>query len=363
MSLRVLVLGGYGTFGVPACERLSTIAGVQLIVGGRDATRAAELAKRLSAESLRVDASDVALDGVLRAAGVDVVVSMAGPFQGSDYRVAQACIAAACHYFDIADARAFVIGISALDAAARCAGVLVVAGASSAPALTSAVLDEATGHSGRLLSASVAISTSERMPGLATVRGVLACCGKRYRVLKAGAWTPVVGWQGLQWRAVPGVGRRWLAHCEVPDIDLLPARHPHLRSYSFRAGTGRAATTLGIWMLSWLVRAGLLRDAATLAKPLWHAGRWLQARGSGRSALLVDACVEDDDGTRRRWRWHLVADGNDGASIPAMGVVSLVRKLAADRLPQRGAMPCVGLLSLQEYLAELAHLRVTVSSD
>lgn len=362
MSLRVLVLGGYGAFGVPACERLSAIPGVQLIVAGRDAVQAGALARRLGAESLSVDASAPALHEVLQRARADMVVSLAGPFQGSGYQVAEACMRAGCHYLDIADARGFVTGIRGLDAAARRAGVLVVSGASSVPALTSAVLDELA-CGAELLSASVAISTSGRMPGLATVRGVLACCGKRYRVLQDGAWRQVVGWQGLQWRKVPGLGRRWLAHCEVPDIDLLPARYPALRSYSFRAGTGRATTTLGVWLLSWLVRSGAVRDAAALSAPLWRAGNRLGLLPSERSALLVDACLVDAGGERIVRRWRLVAEGNDGARIPAMGVVALVRKLAAGRLPQRGAMPCVGLVSLQEYLAELAQLRVSVARE
>lgn len=362
MSLSVLALGGYGAFGVPACERLAAIPGVRLVIGGRSEARATALAQRLGAEALRVDARDPALREVLERAAVDVVVSLAGPFQGSDYHVAEACIAAGCHYLDIADARGFVSGIARLDADARRADVLVVSGVSSTPALTSAVLDEATRGRRVLRSASVAISTSERMPGLATVRGVLACCGKRFPAPQDGAWTQVVGWQGLQRRHIPGVGRRWLAHCEVPDLDLLPARHPALRSYRFRAGTGRAVTTLGVWLLSWLVRAGLVRDASALSRPLWHAGRWFQPFGRGRSALLVDACLQEAEETCVQWRWRLVAEGNDGVHIPAMGVVALVRKLAADALPQRGARPCVGLLPLADYLAELAHLRIRVET-
>lgn len=53
--------------------------------------------------------------------------------------MARACIALGCHYVNLADARAFVAGIDALDADARSGNVLVVSGASSVPCLTSAV--------------------------------------------------------------------------------------------------------------------------------------------------------------------------------------------------------------------------------
>ena len=53
--------------------------------------------------------------------------------------VPRACIAAGIHYLDLADARDFVGRIGALDAAARAAGVAIISGASSLPALSGAV--------------------------------------------------------------------------------------------------------------------------------------------------------------------------------------------------------------------------------
>ena len=53
-----------------------------------------------------------------------------GPYQGQDYRLARPASPRGVHYVDLADARAFVTGIAALDEAARRAGVLVVSGAS-----------------------------------------------------------------------------------------------------------------------------------------------------------------------------------------------------------------------------------------
>jgi hypothetical protein len=50
--------------------------------------------------------------------------------------------------------------------------------------------------------------------------------------------------------------------------------------------------------------------------------------------------------------WELVAEGNDGMNIPCMAAVALARKLAGGPVAT-GATPCVGLISLEEYLAEL----------
>ena len=44
-----------------------------------------------------------------------------------------------------------------------------------------------------------------------------------------------------------------------------------------------------------------------------------------------------------------------------MAAVALVRKLAAGTLAARGAMPCIGLFSRAEYLAELEGMRIDVA--
>ena len=76
----------------------------------------------------------------LRALSADVLINASGPFQHHDYALPRACIAAGCHYIDLADARAFVTGIGVLDAEAKAAGVSVVSGASSVPGLSSAAV-------------------------------------------------------------------------------------------------------------------------------------------------------------------------------------------------------------------------------
>ena len=57
---------------------------------------------------------DADLDRVLGEGGHDVVVHVAGPFQGQDYAVAELCIRHGVHYLDLADDSAFVRGIDRL---------------------------------------------------------------------------------------------------------------------------------------------------------------------------------------------------------------------------------------------------------
>jgi len=176
---KVLVLGAYGFFGSRICAALAKNPRIQLILAGRDLTKATAAAYQLglSANHAReVDATKPDLALLLRKLGVNVVIHTAGPYQGQGYGVARSAIKAGCHYLDLADGRAFVNGITRLDAEARTAGVSIISGASSLPALTSAVVDKYRGEFKRLDSIRIGITSGALIPGVATLRAILGYC-------------------------------------------------------------------------------------------------------------------------------------------------------------------------------------------
>ena len=102
-----------------------------------------------------------------------------GPFQGQDYRVAEACIRTGAHYIVLADGRQFVAGIGILNDAATAAGVLVTGGASSVPALSSAAVDRLVEGMREVRAIDVGISPGNRTErGLSTVQSILSYCGQ-----------------------------------------------------------------------------------------------------------------------------------------------------------------------------------------
>lgn len=103
--------------------------------------------------------------------------------------MARAAIAAGCHYVDLADGRDFVSRIGILDADAKARRITVVSGASSVPALSTAVVDRYLTEFDRLESIQIGISSGARARGLATVRGVFSYAGKSIRTLRDGSWT------------------------------------------------------------------------------------------------------------------------------------------------------------------------------
>src|SRR5258706_11334346 len=179
--MKVVVLGGYGNFGAVIAAMLARDARFQVIVAGRDGEAAAQFAARIGATGERMDAQDAELPVHLSQCGADLVISTAGPFQGQGYQVARAALACGAHYIDIADGREFVCGIEALDAEARARDRLVVSGASSVPALSSAVVDRYAGEVDAVREIDVGISASAKVAGIATTSGVLRYCGKLIR--------------------------------------------------------------------------------------------------------------------------------------------------------------------------------------
>jgi saccharopine dehydrogenase-like NADP-dependent oxidoreductase len=145
MTLRVLIVGGYGIFGGRIVELLKDEPRLELIVAGRSADRAKAFCARQHAAATLVPAAfDRNGDDLARHLATlrpDLLVDASGPFQayGEDrYRVIEACIAARVPYLDLADGADFVEGVRSLDTAARTAGVFALSGVSSFPVLTAA---------------------------------------------------------------------------------------------------------------------------------------------------------------------------------------------------------------------------------
>jgi hypothetical protein len=359
----VLVLGGYGNFGGYVCRALAGDARVQLIVAGRSRAKAEAFAARLAganpAEAAAVDIADPS--AAMAACRPNLVIHTVGPFQGQGYRVAEAAIACGAHYCDLADARGFVAGIGALEAAALDNGVAVIAGASSVPCLTAAFLDAAQSEFARIESVDYGIAASqETNRGLGTASAILSYVGRPFTALREGRMRRVFGWQDLHSQVYPELGRRWFGNCDIPDLALFPARYPTLRTMRFGAGHEIALVHFGTWMLSWLVRLRLLprldRWSGILLEASFLFDRW----GSGRSGFHIVMSGVAHDGApliRRRW---MVARAGDGPNIPCMPAILLARRLAAGENLQPGARPCLDLITLDELLAALEGFDVSV---
>lgn len=363
---RILVVGGYGAFGTLICERLSRLPSVDLVVAGRDLSKAEAVAGRLRntgparISALSVDATALGA-ATLREKGIGVIINASGPFQQQDYTLARAAIEARCHYLDLADARTFVTGITVLDADAKAAGVSVISGASSVPGLSSAVYLSLATRFAEVTSVEIYLSPGNHFnPGEATTRSVLGGAGRPVEMLENDISRTVYGWQGLRRRTIVGIGRRWFGYVDVPDLALFRAADRNLRTVRFQAGVEVSAFHLGLWLLAGLKRAGVIPDVGIFTKPLLQAKARLSFLGSDRGGMLM--CLEgrDANGRPSRIGWSLAATDGHGPYIPAMASVILAKRLAggANAVPH-GARPCFGQFTLEEFLAEVSDLSIS----
>ncbi len=350
--MRVLVLGGYGGFGARVSMRL-VAAGHDVLVGGRSfdkAVRFCQARERLT--PVQVDRNKTVANAIAQHAPT-VLVDAAGPFQGSDYHVPRACIEAGVHYLDLADGRDFVMGIKRLDHAARKAGVVLVSGASSVPALSGGVVRRLAADMHRVAAIEMAISSSNHATaGTSVAAAILSYVGQPMRLWRGGRWDAAHGWQGMRRETTAlsdglALERRIVALAEVPDLDLLPQRVQGKPSVSFRAGTELGFQNMALWLASWPVRWGWLASLATLAPLLEPLQKLTSKLGGDRSGMVVRVFGWKVQARIER-RWTLIASDGDGPEIPAMAAPLLVEALDAGQL-QPGARDAGTLLSLHDF--------------
>jgi hypothetical protein len=363
-NFRVLVIGGYGFFGSRLVTLLSRQPNLHILVAGRSQAQAESLVQALRPgaasllEARTIDIASPALAQALSALKPDAVIHTAGPFQGQDYHVATACIAARAHYIDLADGRAFVAGITALDEAAAQAGVLVTSGASSVPALSCAAADTLAAGLQQVTDIDIGISPGNRTDrGLSTVAAILGYCGQP---LPGGA----IGWHGSRAHRYPApVGRRLLSPCDVPDLVLLGPRFPGTPAVRFGAGLELRLLHRGMNAMALLAQRGLVGNWAAYAPILKRVADWFRHLGSDAGAMHVRVTGTDREGAARTRSWSLVATSGDGPFVPTLAAAALVRRLAAGVAIAVGARPCLGLLSLDDFAREAAGLAITMKVE
>jgi NAD(P)-dependent dehydrogenase (short-subunit alcohol dehydrogenase family) len=365
----VLVVGATGAFGERLAEGLIR-SGFAVIGAARNTARldalASRLGRRFAVEPLdrsRIDAARLT-ELRERAPSLFAVADASGPFQSSDYALPRAAIGAGLHYVDLADARAFVGGSRVLDGEGRAANVAVLAGASSTPALSHAVLDTLVAGSRKVIAIEVCIAPGNRAPrGLSTVHAVLSTVGKPIRVFRGCRWVEEVGWGLNKTIELPGVGNRRVALCETPDLDLLVERYNPSADAIFRAGLELRVLHEGVAALGLLVRLGILKSLAALARPLRGFAELFKPFGTDRGGMRVDVLLENDAGQLLRRVWTLAADGGDGLYVPTLPALAALKMLATGSLEWRGAGPCAGIIPYNAIAAEFGHHNIKTQTQ
>jgi hypothetical protein len=315
--MRVVVFGGYGTFGSLVARELARW-GTAVVIAGRDLQRAEALARTLGPEH-RACAADVTRSDSCLAAlqGCTVAVNCAGPFGPFDDTLLQACLRANCHYADIADDRGYVALVRSFDERFGRRGLAAVYGCSSVPALSGALALRLRGKGPDAQRARVTLFLGNDNPkGFASLRSLLATLGR-----------PIAAPQGVLRgfrdfevvRLPPPFGRRAVFNFDSPEYDLFGALLG-VQAVVVKVGFELRLATYGLALLAALGCRWGRRSARVLG---WLGGL---LRGVGCSGGAVMTELFDADGSVRRAALVARRDGQRLAALPcALAAQALAR--------------------------------------
>jgi len=371
-EMRVLIVGGYGTFGGRLAQLLADESRLTLIIAGRARDRAeafcADLRRRGSTARLAALAFD--RDGdigrALDAARPAMVVDASGPFQfyaADPYRLVEACLARGIDYLDLADGSAFVAGITRFDPAAKARGVALLSGVSSFPVLTAAAVRRLARGLARLDSVTGGIAPSPYAGvGRNVIRAIASYAGQPVRLVRDGR--PAFGRGLIETRryTIAPPGRLPLrpvrfSLVDVPDLAALPVLWPELKSVWIGAGPVPEILHRALNLLARAVPLGLVRSLAPLA-PLMYAAINLLHWGEHRGGMFVAVTGADAQGRTVTPSWHMIAEGDDGPLIPAMAAEAIIRRRLDGQRPAPGARAALRDLDLADYEALFARRRI-----
>ena len=358
--MKLLILGGYGTFGGRLARLLLARPELEILIAGRSLQRAQAFCRTLSGvaacSALTFD-RDGDVDAQLAANRLDLLVDASGPFQvyGADpYRVVRACVAAGVHYLDLADAADFVEGIAQFDGAARARGVYLLSGASSFPVLTVAVVRRLAQGLDRIERISGGIAPSPYAGVGHNVIRALAFYGGKPVVLRrngteghGNALTETLRYTVAPPGLLPLRNLRF-SLVEVPELRILPRLWPELESVWIGAGPVPESLHRMLNGMAWLVRLRLLPSLLPFAA-LFHRVIGVLRWGEHRGGMFIAVAGRDGAGRPVERSWHLLAEGDDGPYIPAMAAQGLILHHLAGRMPVPGARTAAGALELKDY--------------
>ncbi|CAF1531636.1 unnamed protein product [Rotaria sp. Silwood1] len=360
--MKILIIGGYGTFGSRLVRLLANESQLTLLIAGRSIKHAEELCNKLrgyaaTTRALHFDRDNSNIEKELRIIQPDLLVDASGPFQSytkDPYRVIKACLTTSINYLDLADGSTFVQGVSQFDAQAKKNNIYVLSGASTCPLLTAVVVRHLAKGLTRIHSIKGGIAPSPYADvGLNVIRAITSYSGQRVALVRRSqptfsyALTETIRYTICPPGHLPLSNRRF-SLVDVPDLKILPDLWPNIDSIWFGAGTVPEILHRILNGLAWLVRWRLIPSLTPFA-PLFHWTTNVVRWGEHRGGMFVSIEGSDRDGQKQERSWHLLAEGDVGPFIPSMGIEGIVRRILVGKKPASGARAATMDLELQDY--------------
>jgi saccharopine dehydrogenase-like NADP-dependent oxidoreductase len=354
---KVIILGGYGTFGSLITDQLAK-SDVNIVVVGRDAKKGNAFTGEMRCKFASCDTRDKsALRKVI--AEAFLVINATGPFQKADFSIPEICIDEHCHYIDIADGREYVSGFSVLDERAKHSSVFACTGASTAPAVTSVIVNELQKQIQEIASIKSAMNPGNRnQAGLSTIKSILSYVGSPFNVWKNGTWEISHGWEEGETIPFPlPVGKRRVHLCNVPDLELFPKLYK-ADTVIFKAGVELDIFNHTIELLGLIRKRIPSLNLASMANLLIMGSKVFKFMGTTAGGLNIQVTGRDG----QRASIAIIAQTN-GPRIPAAPAVILTQKLIKGEMAPVGAFPCIGFIAFEELVDYLSPFDIKIQKS
>jgi hypothetical protein len=350
---KVLILGGSGNFGKRIAEGLSK-KNINVVIAGRNRENLEKIASQLNIDFILFDINND-FDKELKKINPKIVINTCGPFQNSDYRIAQLCIKQSVHYIDLADGRDFVCNITQLNELAKEKNITIISGASTVPCLSSCVIERFKDEFSQIDSLTYGISPGQKnSPGIATAESILSYLGKP---IKTNGDKIVYGWQDIYRQDYPDLGKRWMGNCEIPDLDIFPIEYK-IKDVKFSAGMENSIVHLSIWLVSWMKRLGLPIELRNHANLLLKINNYFNHFGTENGGMHMILKGKNKSGKDHERRWFIIAKNGDGPQIPCAPSIILTEKILSGDINQGFAKPCISIITLEEYMNSLKEFNI-----
>jgi hypothetical protein len=114
----------------------------------------------------------------------------------------------------------------------------------------------------------------------------------------------------------------------------------------------------GMWLMSWSVRLGLPLNLEKHVKFYLQLSHYFDCFGTADGGMHIEIQGLDHQGHLKNIKWFLIAKDGDEPQIPCIPAILLTKKLIQATYLLRGAYPCVGLISLDEYMQALIKFNI-----
>ncbi len=358
--MKVLIIGGYGTFGFRIAQGLSDEESLTLYIAGRNLSKAQVACSSLSGQAtflpLKLDRNHLSLDFK-----PDLIIDASGPFQSyNGSPVLDYCLAHGIDYADLSDDGQFVQDVRQQEETAREANIFAVSGLSTCPVLSAIGLGEIEAEIGPVTHAMIGIAPSPKADlGRNVIGAVMSYAGqKSVPIRRDGKTETVAGLTEIREATicVPGdmpLPRLPFAVADAPDAIVLPYGFCNLTDVWTGAGTRPVWLHRILIMLARGISLGVLPKLNRLTN-LFHRARGLFRFGLHRGGMIVSGANSMGAAS-----WHLVAEGNHGPFVPTLPAVAFVKKYLNTTAPEIGAYSGDEVVDLQDLKPEFAKLNIS----